>query len=300
MFNRQRVRQWLMLIGILMLMLTVVSPTRAAVNWPTVSEGASGDVVVALQGMLRQAGYTISFNGLFDATTRGEVIRFQQAQGLPATGIVDATTWERLTTQPTSTLSSGSNNDLVDGLQRLLRNNYGYDLGIDGGFGEQTAGKVISFQKSVNIGADGVVGPTTWFHLISGDTARISHANALQQLQNAGIGVTSSQGVVISDRTVPGTTSLEQVRQSTISGLIEFQQRTGCPILVTGATETFIHVGGAQSHHTGYKIDIDPNGCVDSYITSQTPIGGNLYQDAQGYVYFDERSSANHWDIRFP
>ncbi len=64
---------------------------------PTLSQGASGAKVVALQHELRAAGYgSLTVDGIFGAQTRGAVEDFQRRHGLPVTGTVATMTWGRL------------------------------------------------------------------------------------------------------------------------------------------------------------------------------------------------------------
>lgn len=289
----------------LVMSVLMAGQSLAAVAWPVLGAGAGGEDVITLQAMLRAANYTVIYNGSFDTTTQNAVRQYQTNNGLTVTGTTTAQTWESLTSRSTSVVRLNVNGLVSEALQRQLKNSYGYNLVIDGQFGGGTDSKVKSFQKSVNLSADGVVGRNTWFHIISGDTARIRHSSAMTQLSNAGITVTSSSGAagVFADR-VEAKTSLEQIRQQSISGLIGFKNRlpAGCPVVVTGGTETWIHQGGVPSHHTGYKIDIRPDACVSNYIkTNFTSLGNSLWRDANGYVYFDEAPGTlnHHWDIRF-
>ena len=59
------------------------------------------------------------------------------------------------------TVRQGSRNNDVRELQRLLRV-VGYDLEIDGRFGQLTKEAVLSFQGSEGLERDGIVGPMTW------------------------------------------------------------------------------------------------------------------------------------------
>ncbi len=298
--------RWMFLTMVLMFALLVV-PTRhasAAVAWPVIKAGNTGESVCTLQAMLRQAGYTaVSYNCSFDSATTTAVKQYQTANGLTSDGIVGTNTWESITSRSSSLVQQGSNNLVVNALQRQLKNNYGFNLTIDGAFGSGTKAKVVSFQKGVNLSADGVVGRNTWFQLISGDTARIRHSSALSQLNGAGISVTSS-GVVTADRTTNPSTSLEQMRQNTVSGLISFKSASGCAVTVTGGTENYIHSGGTYSHWTGYKIDISYTTCVTNYIqghftyAGQRSDGAALYKDSAGNIYANE-SFAGHWDILY-
>jgi len=274
-----------------------VGRTYAQRSWPTLRSGDSGENVMTLQAKLRYRGYTVNYNSLFDSSTVTAVRQFERNSGIFEDGVADPAVWERLVV----TVRQGDTNIVVEALQRQLRNNYGYTRtvsGVDQIFGSATNRAVVSYQKSVNLSADGITGPDTWSRLTTGDSARIRHSSALQQLQNAAITVTSSSGSagVGQDRELDKT-SLEQIRSLTIQRLIEFKQASGCSITVTGGSETWIHESGTFSHHTGYKIDISRTTCVTNYIrNSYTFIDATHYQDSRGNIYFDE---SDHWDLRY-
>ena len=64
---------------------------------PTISLGATGDVVRRLQRALRRTpdlGLTV--NGTFDSQTQSAVKEFQQGAGLAVDGIVGPLTWNAL------------------------------------------------------------------------------------------------------------------------------------------------------------------------------------------------------------
>lgn len=271
-------------------------------TWPTLSSGSSGENVVTLQAKLRHRGYTVNYNGTYDSSTVAAVQAFERANALTADGVADAAVWERLVV----TVRQGDNNIVVEALQRQLRNRYGYTKTIatvDRIFGSGTNNATISFQKSVYLGADGIAGANTWSQLTSGNSARISHSAAISRLSGTGISVTASAGTapngasgVGSDRWL-NKTSLEQVRNLSITRLIEFRNAIGCNIVVTGGTETWIHSTYVQGHHTGYKIDIGVGTCADSYIRNNyTQIDSVRWRDARGNVYYYE---GDHWDITY-
>lgn len=123
---------------------------------------------------------------------------------------------------------------------------------------------------------------------------KISHADASSQLANAGISVSSSGGC--SDRQNSTCTSLEQVNQESISGVITLKNASGCAVNVTGGTEVG-HASGTYSHYNGYKIDTSLSSCLDGYIqNSFSYIGGSKWQAGSGNVYYKE---GNHWDITY-
>ena len=60
-----------------------------------------------------------------------------------------------------STLQKGSKGDEVKEWQTFL-NTQGYNLGVDGDFGDKTYAATIEWQKKNGLGADGIVGEKTW------------------------------------------------------------------------------------------------------------------------------------------
>ncbi|MER6944565.1 hypothetical protein ABT294_11135 [Nonomuraea sp. NPDC000554] len=127
----------------------------------------------------------------------------------------------------------------------------------------------------------------------------LTHASATDWLQDEGLHWTSSGHC--SNRWRYNCTSLESVRTDTISRLIDLKRESGCPIMVTGGTETG-HAAGRYSHSNGYKLDITPNACMNRYITENYDYSGKrgdgagLYRSPEGVTFARE---ANHWDILF-
>jgi hypothetical protein len=127
----------------------------------------------------------------------------------------------------------------------------------------------------------------------------LTNAQAVSQVHAVNITISSSGGC--SDRNNSTCTSLEQVRQTTISGIKTLKSASGCAIQITGGTETG-HAGGTYSHWNGYKLDIAKYSCIGSYITNNfTYVGyisgwGYQYRSGAGNLYTDEGS---HWDILY-
>lgn len=63
---------------------------------PTLHQGDTGWCVQELQSRLRQRGYTVGVTSYFGPTTFTLVRKFQGANKLPVTGVVDAPTWLKL------------------------------------------------------------------------------------------------------------------------------------------------------------------------------------------------------------
>ena len=73
-------------------LIDVFAATSLEDRLPTLQLGSSGAAVIALQHLLN--GLTVS--AIFDQPTSEVVIAFQQSHGLPADGIVAATTWQAI------------------------------------------------------------------------------------------------------------------------------------------------------------------------------------------------------------
>ncbi|GAA3443090.1 hypothetical protein [Planomonospora venezuelensis] len=126
----------------------------------------------------------------------------------------------------------------------------------------------------------------------------LSHSQAVRLLQRAGLGWVSSGGCA--DRGNRRCTSFEKVRAATLRKVIRLKRRSGCPVVLTGGTETG-HEHGRYSHGTGYKVDVAPNPCIDRYITGRYPAdglrddGARLYRSARALY----ARTPSHWDILF-
>ena len=59
------------------------------------------------------------------------------------------------------TVQYGSKGSSVTTLQEALVNQ-GYEIDVDGDFGDGTYNAVVDFQSNNGLDADGVVGPNTW------------------------------------------------------------------------------------------------------------------------------------------
>lgn len=136
---------------------------------PTISQGASGDVVRRLQRALRRTpDLAITIDGVFGPQLKSAVKNFQQGAGLVADGIVGPQTWSALPSgAPMPTLKEGSSGLVVGSLQQLLTNGASGQWNatpgpIDRKFGPLTKASVEAFQAWGGITVDGVVGDQTW------------------------------------------------------------------------------------------------------------------------------------------
>jgi len=91
---------------------------------PTISPGATGEVVRRLQRALRRTpNLGLTVNGTFDSPTETAVKQFQESASLVVDGVVGPLTWNALPDGgPMPTLQEGSSGDVVRSLQRVLTN----------------------------------------------------------------------------------------------------------------------------------------------------------------------------------
>jgi peptidoglycan hydrolase-like protein with peptidoglycan-binding domain len=136
---------------------------------PTISIGATGDVVRRLERALRRTpdlGLTV--DGIFGPQVETAVKQFQQGAGLVVDGIVGPLTWAALPDGgPMPTLQVGSTGAVVTNLQTVLTNGASGQWittpqGIDGDFGRHTKASVEAFQAWGGVTVDGIVGDQTW------------------------------------------------------------------------------------------------------------------------------------------
>lgn len=140
----------------------------------TVSKGAKGTEVAAIQKRLQAHGFNVgAIDSDFGSRTVSAVSAFQQSKRLKADGIVDRTTWDALKDEPmvvtqkqipesSKVLAKGAGGSKVKTLQVRLEMQ-GYDPGpIDGIFGARTLAAVKDFQATNNLKVDGTVDEITW------------------------------------------------------------------------------------------------------------------------------------------
>ena len=121
---------------------------------------------------------------------------------------------------------------------------------------------------------------------------RLSDSQVRTIFRNHGLSWRSSGNCTTRSRS--NCTSFDQMRASTVTETITLQQRSGCPIVVTGGTEVG-HASGTYSHYNGYKIDWQMSSCVTSYVLRNgRSIGGSKWTIGST-VYYNER---NHWDVQ--
>ena len=158
-----------------------------------VREGNRGNQVVAVQYYLsfistyNNAIPPVKTDGIFGGATRSAVEAFQREYGVDVTGVVDRTTWDRITQVylgiigenppqylaeeyvpfPGRTLKEGDSGDGVRLVQERLSYLSGVysgipDVAVNGYFGPETERAVLGFQTEFGLPQKGVIGPLTW------------------------------------------------------------------------------------------------------------------------------------------
>lgn len=199
---------------------------------------------------------------------------------------------------------------LVDTLMRALLG----DSGEITGYGpwsqiqcwEQNVPRIVEFEADTQVvdfselsrdASDGGNAAGTSNTLVTGT---LSNAEALEFLRGGGrkfIIVTSGN---CSDKNNPRCTSLDGVRELTITRTIELYDAVGSKLYITGGTETG-HASGPHSHGNGYKIDFryTPGDALDKHIRANfRSIGGNKWRDGNGNIYWLHGPNL-HWDVLF-
>ena len=153
---------------------------------PTISPGATGDVVKRLQRALRRTpDLGLAVDGVFGPQTEAALKEFQLGTGLTADGVAGPATWAALPDGgPMPTLQRGSSGAVVTSLQNVLTNGAPGQWnttpkGIDGSFGPNTEASVKAFQTFGGVTADGIVGDQTWAVSLHAASATLESAVGL-------------------------------------------------------------------------------------------------------------------------
>ncbi len=137
----------------------------------TIQIGMSGRTVRTLQQALVDEGYEIDVDGDFGEATDAALRDYQSNNDLTVDGIAGPDTWAALghgedegakaSSGGQPMIEAGSRGDAVRDLQAALAE-LGWELDVDGIFGDATDEAVREFQEENELDADGVVGPLTW------------------------------------------------------------------------------------------------------------------------------------------
>lgn len=119
-----------------------------------------------------------------------------------------------------------------------------------------------------------------------------------------------SGGKITTNHDCPQT-CLDGLSDNSINGILAFQKRSGCDLVISGGTEVGRGHSVRGGHLSGNKLDIRP-ACVDNFIVSPTnnrrgingfefvgdrSDGAPMFRDSEtGHIYARE---TDHWDIQF-
>lgn len=124
-------------------------------------------------------------------------------------------------------LREGSRNNFVYLLQFILNNDYGYNLSVDGIFGNNTLSAVRDFQSNNGLTVDGLVGNNTWTFLLNlppypllREGARSSYVRFLQNLLQSKFIPTGSIDGIFGSQTLNAVRAFQQENNLTVDGLV--------------------------------------------------------------------------------
>jgi peptidoglycan hydrolase-like protein with peptidoglycan-binding domain len=154
---------------------SIAHATAAASTTIVAQTGDHSATVTAIQRSLMSAGIAVAggADGWYGPGTAAAVSQFQQANGLPATGVVDTDTATLLGVLPaTPTLTAGSRGAAVTALQQqLIAIGLRPNGGADGVYGAATTAMVKLFQTRAGLPATGSADAATLAALLAAATA---------------------------------------------------------------------------------------------------------------------------------
>ena len=130
----------------------VIEPGRIYM-FSTLREGSKGVAVSKAQQRLIKHGYPplmLERPGVFTNHTTDAVKKFQNARGVPVTGVIDSATWSELTSRPRQGVTDFSTSDILGTMRRL-----GYKINDEGKWNvvgvRSKAGSTNTFDDEMHI-----------------------------------------------------------------------------------------------------------------------------------------------------
>ena len=124
-------------------------------------------------------------------------------------------------------LRSGSSNNFVYLLQFILNNDYGYNLSVDGIFGNNTLNAVRDFQRVNSLTVDGLVGNNTWKTLLTLPTYpllrqnyRGAYVRFLQQLLESNLYPVGTIDGIFGSRTANAVRAFQSANGLAVDGIV--------------------------------------------------------------------------------
>ena len=139
-------------LGVVLGYYKVIEPGRIYM-FSTLNAGTRGAAVGKAQERLIKHGYpplATETPGVYGPYTVDAVKKFQNARGLPTTGVVDSATWSELSARPKQALTEYNTSDILNTMKRL-----GYKIADDGNWNmvglRSRAGSTNSFDDEMHL-----------------------------------------------------------------------------------------------------------------------------------------------------
>ena len=127
-------------------------------------------------------------------------------------------------------LKLGNRNNFVYLLQFILKENYGYNISVDGIFGNNTLNAVQSFQKNNGLTIDGLVGNNTWRTLLNlppypllKEGSRGAYVTFLQQLLESNLIPVLGIDGIFGNNTLKAVRTFQQEKGLDVDGIVGTQ-----------------------------------------------------------------------------
>ena len=124
-------------------------------------------------------------------------------------------------------LRQGSRNNFVYLLQFILNNSFGYNLSVDGIFGNNTLSVVRDFQSNNGLTVDGLVGNKTWTYLrnlppypLLREGSHGSYVRFLQNLLQSKFIPTGNIDGIFGNQTLNAVRAFQQENNLTVDGIV--------------------------------------------------------------------------------